>query len=137
MSPQLAGSHSLAWSWIAQLWYGNKSLHYEAWLRARQGVLEIGLHFEADALTNARLLAAFRARERAVHRGLGADARIESWDKGWTRVWEPIPLRRLDADFQRQVSARLIAYVRTLEPLLRDELPADVAWDEPRTSRHG
>jgi hypothetical protein len=124
--------HSTAYSYMAQLWSGNKQLHYEAWLRDRLGVIEVGLHFEADALTNARLLAAFRARERAIRRALGAEVRIEGWDKGWARVWEPIALVPLDQAFLERIGHRLGAYVTTLEPLLRDEIPSDVAWSESR-----
>ena len=83
---------SAAHSNMAKLWSGNRQLHYEAWIRDRLGVIEVGLHFEADTLTNARLLAAFHASERAIHRALGADVRIEKWDRGWARVWEPIEL---------------------------------------------
>ena len=120
---------------MAQLWSGNKQLHYEAWIRDRLGVIELGLHFEADALTNARLLAAFRARERAIGRALGPDVRIESWDKGWARVWEPVELAILDSRFLDRVAARIGVYVAALEPILRAELPADVAWTEPRPKR--
>ena len=127
--------HSTAYSNMAQLWSGNKQLHYEAWIRDRLGVIELGLHFEADALTNARLLAAFRARERAIGRALGPDVRIESWDKGWARVWEPVELATLDSRFLERVGARIGAYVAALEPILRAELPADVAWTEPRPKR--
>lgn len=127
--------HSSAYSHMAQLWSGNKQLHYEAWIRDRLGVIELGLHFEADALTNARLLAAFRARERAIHRALGPDVRIETWDKGWARVWEPVELVPLDVPFLERVAARVAAYVTALEPLLRAEVPSDVAWTEPRLRR--
>lgn len=120
---------------MAQLWSGNKQLHYEAWIRERLGVIEVGLHFEADALTNARLLAAFRARERTIRRALGAEALIEVWDKGWTRVWEPIELAPLDQAFLERIAARVAAYVGALEPVLRAELPADVAWNEPKQRR--
>jgi hypothetical protein len=124
--------HSIAHSYMAQLWSGNKQLHYEAWLRDRLGVIEVGLHFEADALTNARLLAAFRARERAIRRALAGEVRVEAWDKGWARVWEPVELATLDQLFLDRVGARLTAYVRALEPVLRSELPSDVAWSEPK-----
>jgi hypothetical protein len=127
--------HSTAYSYMAQLWSGNKQLHYEAWIRDRLGVIELGLHFEADALTNARLLAAFRARERAIHRALGADVRIETWDKGWARVWEPVALVTLDRVFLERIGDRVGAYVKTLEPLLRSEVPSDVAWSELRRRR--
>jgi hypothetical protein len=122
--------HSAAHSHMAQMWSGNKQLHYEAWIRERLGVIELGLHFEADALTNARLLAAFRARERAIHRALGPDALIEAWDKGWARVWEPIELVTLDESFLTRIATRLAAYVTSLEPVLREEVPTDVAWTE-------
>ena len=117
---------------LAQLWYGNRLLHYEVWIRARERRLELGLHFEADELTNARLLAAFQTHERAVHRALGDAALIEQWDKGWARVWEPVALQTLDAPFLARITERLAGYVAALEPMLRDELPANVAWSEPR-----
>jgi len=120
---------------MAQMWSGNKQLHYEAWLRERLAVIEVGLHFEADALTNARLLAAFQARDRAIRRTLGAEVRIEAWDKGWARVWEPVELAELDRDFLELIGARVAAYVEALEPVLRAEVPSDVAWTEPRRRR--
>jgi hypothetical protein len=127
--------HSTAYSNMAKLWSGNKELHYEAWIRDRLGVIEVGLHFEADALTNARLLAAFRAHERAIRRSLGADVRIETWDRGWARVWEPIALVTLDRAFLERIGGRIAAYVTALEPVLRAEVPSDVAWSEPRPRR--
>jgi len=117
---------------LMQLWSGNRAIHYEAWIRERAGVIEIGLHFEADPLTNARLLAAFRARGRALHDALGHEVRIEEWDRGWSRVWEPIALATLDDAFLERVAGRLAGYVNALEPILREELPADVPWAEPR-----
>lgn len=130
ISTDFPSFHATARSHMAQLWSGNKQLHYEAWIRDRLGVIELGLHFEADALTNARLLAAFRARERAIRRALGADVRIEAWDKGWARVWEPIELVMLDKAFLARIGARVTAYVGALEPVLRAEVPSDVAWSE-------
>jgi hypothetical protein len=134
-SADLPPVHSVAYSSMAQLWSGNKQLHYEAWIRGRLGVIELGLHFEADPLTNARLLAAFRARERTIHRALGAEVRIEPWDRGWARVWEPILLVELDRGFLELIADRIAAYISALEPLLRAEVPSDVAWSEPRGRR--
>ncbi len=127
--------HSVVYSNQAKLWSGNKQLHYEAWIRERLAVIEVGLHFEADTLTNARLLSAFRAHERAIRRTLGADVRIETWDRGWARVWESIALATLDQAFLERIGGRIAAYVSAVEPLLRAEVPSDVAWSEPRT-RH-
>jgi hypothetical protein len=121
----------------AKAWYGNPSLHYEVWVRPRLHVVELGLHFEADALTNARLLAAFHARAKELKRGLGTDARVEEWDKGWARVWEPISLEAAEDDLRGRVRSRLVDYMRILEPMLREELPSDVRWvlSAPRASR--
>jgi hypothetical protein len=119
-----------SFSFQSKLWYGNKALHYEVWPRERLGTIEIGLHFEADPLTNARLLAAFAANAKAIRRTL-ADARIEEWDRGWARVWEPLPHRKPDEMLATELAGRIAAYVTTLEPILRRELPSDVAWSEP------
>ncbi len=117
----------------AKAWYGNRDLHYEIWVRHRARVVEVGLHFEADDLTNARLLGAFRAHASSVKRALGTDARIEEWDRGWARVWEPFALGGDDVD--ERVRSRFVDYVRVLEPMLRDELPADVEWKLPAERR--
>src|SRR5258706_7391994 len=112
--------------------YGNKALLCEIWPRERLGTIEIGLHFEADPLTNARLLAAFAANGKAIRRAL-SDARIEEWDRGWARVWEPLPHRRPDDELTTELAERVAAYVTALEPILRRELPSDVVWSEPVT----
>ena len=124
--------HWESFSFQSKLWYGNKALHYEIWPRGRLGTIEIGLHFEADPLTNARLLAAFAANAKAIRRAL-ADARIEEWDRGWARVWEPLPHRKPDEGLASELAERIAAYVTALEPTLRRELPSDVAWSEPQT----
>lgn len=115
------------WSYLMKLYYGNAQLHYEASHRPRLRTIEIGLHFEADDLTNARLLGAFRTHERAIRRKLPS-TRFEEWDRGWARVWEPVAYDRLDAALREDLAARLARYVTALEPILRDELPADVPW---------
>jgi hypothetical protein len=134
--PSLREFHWESIAFMAKLWYGNKDLHYEIWSRARLGTIEIGLHFEADPLTNARLLGAFAANAKAIRRAL-ADARIEEWDRGWARVWEPLPHRKPDDQLASELGERIAAYVTTLEPILRRELPSDVAWADgaARTAR--
>ena len=117
-------------SFLAKLWFGNHDLHYEITPRERARTIEIGLHFEADPLTNARLLAAFVANASAVRRAL-PNARTEQWDRGWCRVWESLPYRTPDAELANALASRLAAYVTALEPILRRELPSDVAWTEP------
>lgn len=112
---------------LTKFFYGNPKLHYEANHQTMSRTVEIGLHFEADPFTNTRLLGAFRIHKRRIYRELPG-ARLEKWDKGWTRIWEPIPYRELDGALQKDVAARLARYITVLEPILRDELPADVPW---------
>ena len=121
-------------SFLAKLWFGNHDLHYEITPRERARTIEIGLHFEADPLTNARLLAAFVGNAKAVRRAL-ANARMERWDRGWCRVWEPVPYRAADAELAQELASRLSGYVTALEPILRRELPSEVAWTEPKSRR--
>ena len=121
--------HHLATDSMVKLWSGNKQLHYECAVYVHRKVIELGLHFEADPMTNARLLGAFRGREKAIARRL-ATARIEAWDKGWARVWEPIPLQPFDERFSAQIVTKLARYVRVLQPILEDELPADAPWTQ-------
>ena len=123
-----------SFAYQSKLWYGNKSLHYEVWSRERLGTIEVGLHFEADPLTNARLLAAFAANRKAIARRL-SDARIEEWDRGWARIWEPLPHRPPDPGLAIELAERIASYVAVLEPILRRELPSDVAWSEPKARR--
>ncbi len=126
---ELRAFHYEAFSFQSKLWYGNKALHYEIWPREKLGTIEVGLHFEADPLTNARLLAAFAANARTIRRAL-VGARIEEWDRGWARVWEPLPHRKPDAGLASELAERIAGYVTALEPILRRELPSDVAWTE-------
>lgn len=122
-----APPHHLATGYQVKLWYGNKDLHYECGVFPRRKVIELGLHFESDTMTNLQLLGAFKARARAIARTLPG-ARIEAWDRGWTRVWESVPLERFDDAYCVLVTKRFARYVEVLEPMLEDDLPADVRW---------
>jgi len=124
-----AAPHSSATGWMVKVWFGNKDLHYECGVYARRKVIELGLHFESDALTNQLLLGAIRGHTKAIARRLPA-ARIEPWDKGWARVWESVLLQSFDEDFGARVTRTLAKYVRVLEPILEDALPADVRWSK-------
>ncbi len=133
LPPDLRDFQWSSTSWMAKAWYGNRALHYEIWVRHHAKVVEVGLHFEADELTNARLLGAFRAHAAKLKRTLGGEARCEEWDKGWARIWEPFPLG--DDGVAELVRDRFVEYVRVLEPMLRDELPAEVPWRLPAARR--
>lgn len=122
-----AAPHQLVMRSMVKLWFGNKDLHFECGVYERRKVIELGLHFESDAITNLRLLGAFRARRKSIAKGIPT-ARVEEWDKGWARVWEPIELGTEENALRTIVTERLAAYVRVLEPILEEELPADTRW---------
>jgi hypothetical protein len=122
-----AAPHQLVMHSMVKLWFGNKDLHYECGLYERRKVVELGLHFESDPITNLQLLGAFRAHRKTIAKRIPT-ARIEAWDKGWARVWEPIELGPPDVALRTIVARRLATYVRVLEPILEDELPADARW---------
>jgi hypothetical protein len=124
-----AAPYHLATGWMVKVWFGNKDLHYECGVYLHRRVVELGLHFESDAFTNQLLLGAIRTRAKTVARRLPT-ARIESWDKGWARVWEPIPLQTFDERFSADVTKTLAKYIRVLEPILEDSLPAEVRWSK-------
>jgi hypothetical protein len=133
--PALASFHSTTRFSLTKVWYGNADIHYEVDLRARARSLELGLHFESDALTNARLLSAFKAHERRIHKALGGDVRVEEWDRGWARVWESCSFAALDDELLAAVAGRCAAYIVALEPIVLAELPGDVEWSEPKRRR--
>lgn len=122
-----AAPYFSATGWMVKLWFGNRDLHYECGVFTHRKVVELGLHFESEPLTNLMLLGAFKGHAKTIAKRLPT-ARIESWDRGWARVWEPIPLERFDPAFSARVAATLATYVRVLEPILEDALPADVRW---------
>jgi hypothetical protein len=115
------------WAYLVKIYYGNELIHYEASHRPKAKTVDVGLHFESDELTNARLLGAFRTHERAVRRRL-PDARLEKWDRGWTRIWEPVAYESYDGQLRALLASKLARYITVLEPILRNELPADVVW---------
>jgi hypothetical protein len=109
-------------SWLAQFYYDDPRIHYEAWnLGDRKKRLEIGLHFESrERELNARLLEGMLAHLFEVKAGLGPSFEAEPWDKGWTKVYETIPLESFSADYLERVAARMAQVIRVLEPIRRD-----------------
>ena len=108
---------------LAKLHYGRPAVHYEVWIQKRRGEVELGLHFEGDAESNRRHLELLSRRRDAIRSALGPGVDAESWDKGWTRVHETVPLEPLSDDFLVELSFKLSAMIRTLEPMLNDAEP--------------
>jgi hypothetical protein len=109
-------------SWLAQFYYDDPHLHYEVWnLGERRKRLEIGLHFESrERELNARLLARMLAHLFEIKAELGSSFEAEPWDKGWTKVYETIPLESFNAEYLERVAARVAQVIRVLESIRRD-----------------
>ena len=109
-------------AWLMQFHYDDPRIHYEVWnLGERRGRLEIGLHFEArEADLNARLLDGMLAHLLEIKAELGPSFEAEPWDKGWTKVYETIPLEKFSAEYLERVAARVAQVIGVLEPIRRD-----------------
>ena len=104
---------------LVKLHYGRPTVHYEVWVQKRKGEVEMGLHFEGEAESNRRHLELLSKQQDAIRSALGPAVDAEPWDRGWTRVHETIPLEPLNDDFLVEMSFKLSAMIRTLEPMLR------------------
>src|SRR5512139_461161 len=95
--------------WLVQLSYADPLLHYEVvTLGERRGILEIGLHFESRAPeVNARLLDGFLRHLFEIKAELGDHLEAEHWDKGWTKVYETIPLETFTEAYLERTAERL------------------------------
>jgi len=105
---------------LAKLYYDQPVIHYEVWIQRRRGRVELGLHFEGDRDANARYLEHLRGQSDHIREALGEDVEVAAWDKGWARVHETMPLEPMTDDFLVEVSFRISAMIRVLEPLLRE-----------------
>src|SRR5512146_1694344 len=76
---------------IVKLSYTRPKIHYEVWVRGKERLIEIGLHFEADKETNDALLAYFNERTLQVHAALGPRIEMEQSTNSWSRVHEVVP----------------------------------------------
>lgn len=104
---------------LIKVYYGSPGLHYEVWLRGH-GRLELGLHFEADAVTNRRLVERFSERALDILGELGPQVEVEQWTKSWGRVHETMPFDRPSAALAHTAAQRLASYIAALQPILEE-----------------
>ena len=104
---------------LTKFYYERSSAHYEVWIQRRRGIVELGLHFEGDPESNFRQLEVLQSQSEEIRTSLGEEIEIGEWDRGWTRAHEVLPLEPLSDDFLVEVSFKLSAMIRQLEPLLR------------------
>ena len=108
--------------WLVQFYYLDPLLHYEVvTLGERRGKLEIGLHFESRTPeVNARLLDSFMQHLFEIKAELGDHIEAEMWDRGWTKVYETIPLEAFNEDYVKRVADRLAKMMIVLQPIYEE-----------------
>lgn len=120
LPPRLRDFSSEKWGSYFKVWYGaEKRIHFEVQF-LRNGRLEIGLHFEADAETNERGAEALMRRKDAVRAALGEDVRFGEHGRGWRSVaetWSGGNMRGEEA--ATEAASRLAEYVIALNPMLK------------------
>lgn len=105
---------------IIQLYDSDRTLHYELGRATRSDGLELGLHFESrDKELNQFLLEQFRRHLLEIKHELGPTVEAEPWDRGWTKVYDIVPVQPLTTVFQAAVAARMAEMIVCLHPVLQ------------------
>ncbi len=120
---EIALQQGRLWPWGVQLYADDPRFHYEvSRVPLHMGDrLELALHFESRSpAENRAMLAGFAERLWEVRAALGDGIEAEPWDRGWTKVYETIPLEPYTAEYLDRVAARLVEIVRALHPICRD-----------------
>ncbi len=118
LPPSLQDCQWRARSYLVQLYYGDPDVHFEVWSLKRLGRLEMGLHFESrDRAFNERMFLFCDRYIIEIKAQLGKGIELERWDRGWTRIFESIPLLPFDETFLESVSTRLAKMISLLQPL--------------------
>jgi len=123
LPPGLPRFQHRVWSFGCQLYEDIPRLHYEVVRTSLRfgDRLELGLHFESrSSQENQALLAYFQAHLVEVKAALGEGFEAEPWDRGWTKVYETIPLQPYDAAFLERVGERMARIITVLHPMFLD-----------------
>jgi len=126
---------------LLQVYYWYPAVHYELWLQRRQGLVEVGLHFEGEREHNYRWASLLAAEMPRLLAALGRPAELEEWTGWWTRLHYTVPLAPLDEDFARECARHLAGLVDALQPLLEElrrehGIPESRPTGPPRQRRH-
>jgi len=118
LPPKLRAFESELWGSYYKVWYDAPKIHFEVqWLR--NGWLEIGLHFEADAETNERLAKELEGKRSAIKKALGDEVKFTAHGSGWRGIverWSGGDMRGEEA--ATEAASRLAEYVTALAPML-------------------
>jgi hypothetical protein len=105
---------------IVKISYEQPRIHYEVWVRGKERLIEVGLHFEADKALNDRLYDYFNEHSLEVHAELGPRIEIEHWTNSWSRVHEVVPYESLDVPLVDTLSEKLAGMIAVLQPMLKN-----------------
>jgi len=114
----LRAFHARSFFTLVKLSYARPKIHYEFAVRGKERLIEVGLHCEADAATNAALLAHFQTRAFDILAALGPRVEIEQWTSTWSRVHQVLPYTTLDDALATRVAHELARMMVVLEPLV-------------------
>ena len=113
--------HTRLRNWMLQVYYSEFAVHYEASAYQRQNVFEVGLHFERRGRElNDALMQQFMPFVFEIKAELGPQVEFERWDKGWSKIYETLPLAPYDDEYLTTVADRLAKLIACLQPLVED-----------------
>ena len=108
--------------------FGETRLHYELSRVPRRDAWELGFHFESsDKQLNRFLLQGFRRHLFEIKDVLGEQVEAEMWDKGWSKIYEVIPIEPFTEAHQQEIGRRLAEIISCLHPIFVD-LRSQAAW---------
>ncbi len=102
----------------AQWFYDDPRLHFEAWWHANTARIEIGLHLESAPGVNERIAQALARRLLEIKARLGSQIDLESWDRGWIRLYETYAVETFDAALLARTAARVAEVIAVVWPIV-------------------
>ena len=108
-------------NWMLQVYYDDYATHYEASAYTRLNAFEIGLHFERRGRElNDALMQWFMPHTFEIKHALGEQVHFERWDKGWSKIYETIPLAPYDDEYLERIADRMAKMITCLQPILAE-----------------
>jgi hypothetical protein len=135
LPPEQQGFESRQTMNLLKVHYGaNYRVHYEVWINAEKGHVELGLHFEDGPASTERLLAHFDACILEIKDVLGCEVELERWTQSWGHLFELHPVEPLTDAFVARLAGRLARYIDVLQPILDEAYELGLVPAQPRPS---
>ncbi|MEP7199306.1 MAG: hypothetical protein ABI874_05765 [Chloroflexota bacterium] len=108
-------------NWMLQVYYDEYNVHYEASAFPKLNVFEVGLHFERRGKElNDALMQHVGTYVIEIKAELGTQIEFERWDKGWSKIYETLPLAPYDDTYLARVAERMAKLIACLQPILTE-----------------